>query len=112
MSTYYEHKCGDSLDLAVVLPDTFTDGYFTGYDVACQIRNVGSNGALIAEITCTWVDPATTRTLRLQCLNTKTWPSGPAHFDVQFTKRTDGFVLSSKTSTIFIVDDVTRELVP
>ena len=65
MSTYYEHKCGDSLDLAVVLPDTFTDGYFTEYDVACQIRNVGPNGALIAEITCTWVDPVTTRTLQL-----------------------------------------------
>lgn len=112
MPDTYQHKRGDSFDLLVTIPPQFADGYFAGHTVASQIRQQGADGAMVADLTCTWVDALTTRALRLQCLDTKAWPVGPAQFDVQFTRTADGFVLSSTTAQIFIVQDVTQTVTP
>lgn len=108
MADTYEHKRGDSFDILVTIPARFADGYFVGHTVASQIRQTGAEGAKVADLTCAWVDALTTRALRLQCLDTSAWPVGAAQFDVQFTRTSDGFVLSSTTAPIFIVPDVTR----
>lgn len=109
MAENYTHKRGDSFDILVTIPARFADGYFVGYTVTSQIRQMGADGAKVADLTCTWVDALTTRALRLQCINTSTWPPGPAQFDVQFKRTADNFVLSSTTAQIAILPDVTRE---
>jgi hypothetical protein len=106
--TPYTHKRGDSLDLVVAVPARFADGYFTGYEVASQIR-AQEGGAKVADLTCEWLDAATTRNLRLTCLDTTAWPVLPAEFDVQFKRTSDGFVISTTTQPMYIVKDVTRD---
>lgn len=108
MAEPYTHKQGDSFDILVTIPESFTNGYFVGHTVASQVRQVGGDTAKIADLTATWVDPLTTRSLRLKCLNTTAWPTGPAQFDVEFTRTSDSFVFSSTTAVIFITPDVTR----
>lgn len=112
MSETYEHKRGDSFYLLVTIPPQFANGYFVGHTVASQIRQPGADGAMVAELVCTWVDALTTRALRLQCMDTKAWPVGPAQFDVQFTRTVDDFVFSSTTEQFFIVPDVTQVVTP
>lgn len=102
----YTHKRGDSFDLLVTIPAQFADGYFVGHTVASQIRQ--SDGTKVADLDCAWGDALTTRALRLTCLVTTAWPTGPALFDVQFTRTSDGFVFSSTTAQIIIVPDQTR----
>lgn len=102
------HKRGDSLDLVVTIPARFADGYFDGYTVASQIR-MQEGGAKVADLDCSWLDPATTRSLRLTCIDTSGWPTGTAKFDVRFKRTSDGFVLSTTTGQIFLVEDVTRD---
>lgn len=109
MADTFVHKCGDSFDILVSIPPTFSDGYFVGYTVTSQIRKPSADGAKIADLTCTWVDALTTRALRLQCLNTSAWTSGAAVFDVQFRRTSDGFVMSSTTAQLSLVPDVTQE---
>lgn len=106
--TTYQHKRGDSFDILVTIPPRFADAYFVGYTVTSQIRQT-NGGAKVADLTCTWVDAATTRALRLQCIDTTAWPPGPAQFDVQFKRTSDNFVLSSTTAQILIAPDITRE---
>lgn len=106
MTNTYTHKRGDSFDLLVTIPAQFPDGYFVGHTVASQIRQ--PDGTKVADLDCAWVDALTTRALRLTCLVTTAWPTGPALFDVQFTRTADGFVLSSSTAQIIIVQDQTR----
>jgi hypothetical protein len=107
-NTPYTHKRGDSLDLVVTIPARFADGYFDGFDVASQIRTQ-EGGAKVADLECEWLDPLTTRSLRLKCIDTTSWPTGTAKFDVQFKRASDGFVLSTETAQMFIVEDVTRD---
>lgn len=102
-----EHKRGDSFDYVTTVPDTFPDGYFAGWTVASQVRNP-SSGALIANLEPSWVDPDTTRQLRLLKIDTSTWPVGKAEFDVQFTRTSDGFKASTVTAEFTIVKDVTK----
>lgn len=109
MAETYTHKRGDSFDILVTIPPRFADGYFAGYTVTSQIRKPGADGAKVADLACAWVDALTTRALRLQCIDTAAWPTGPAQFDVQFRRTSDGFVLSSTTAQIAILPDVTRE---
>lgn len=103
----YTHKRGDSFDLLVTIPAQFADGYFVGHTVASQIRQ--PDGTKVADLDCAWVDALTTRALRLTCLVTTAWPTGPAQFDVQFKRTSDNFVLSSTTAQILIAPDITRE---
>lgn len=116
----YEHKRGDTFDRLVDIPTVdgdlgYADGYFVGWTPAAQIRrhqapgpNTAPLGEAIATLTCAWVDPLTTRQLRITSSGpTPDWPLGPAEVDVQFTRDSDGYVLSTATAVIEIVRDVT-----
>lgn len=103
----YTHKRGDSFDLLATIPAAWPDGYFADHTVAAQMRVLGA-GTKIADLTAAWVDPLTTRTLRLTSLNTTAWPLCAAFFDVQFTRTSDGFVTSTTTTQIYILEDATH----
>lgn len=75
---------GATFDLLARIPDTFADGHFVGYTLKSQLRT--PNGALIADLSAYWQDPATTRYLRLRCADTTTWPVGLVQFDICFTE--------------------------
>jgi hypothetical protein len=101
-----QHKAGDSYARLLTIPTEFADGYFVGWTPKSQIRT--PEGALVAECTCTWLDAATTRHLQLVVVNTSAWPVGQTvQTDVQFTRTSDGFVLSTTTATLRVVRDVT-----
>ena len=105
--TTLTHKRGDSFDLLVSIPTRFADGYFAGHEMRSQVRT--ADGVKLADLGCAWLDDATTRTLRLTCLDTANWVVGTAKFDVQFKRTADNFVLSSTTAALYIVEDVTRD---
>lgn len=113
-----EHKRGDTFDYVATIPDTFTDGYFVGWDVTAQVRKAASgplaqlsapvDGELVAQLDVTWTDPATTRELRLLKIDTKDWPLVPLEFDVQFRRVSDGYTLSTATEKLVVIKDVTQ----
>lgn len=43
---------------------------------------------------CSGSDPLTTRTLRLQCIDTRAWKPGRANFDIEL-RRPDGYTISN-----------------
>lgn len=94
------------MDYLAVIPDTFADGYFVGWEVTSQIRTALYYQP-IADLTCTWVDPDLTRSIKVQALDTKTWPVGNAVLDIQFVRTADGYTISTDTVQINIVHDVT-----
>jgi hypothetical protein len=100
------HKRGDTLDLIANIPSKFADGYFIGFATRCQIRT--ETGALISDSQCGWVDPETTRAVRITVADTEQWPTGNAVYDVQFVRSGDSFTISSTTQAISIVKDITR----
>lgn len=101
-----EHKRSDSLDYLAVLPESFPDGYFVGWTITSQIRSARYY-ALIADLSCAWVDPVTTRSINVRFTDTTTWPVGPAVLDVRFIRTSDGTTISTDTVDINIVHDVT-----
>lgn len=107
-STPYTHKRGASFDVLVTIPAQFADGYFADFDVASQARKL--DDTLVASLTCEWVDPVTTRSLRLTCVDTTAWPIGPALIDVRFKRASDGFAIVSTSAQVIVVKDVTREV--
>lgn len=102
-----EHKRGDTFDFTTAIPDTFPDGYFVGWTVAAQVRNAAS-GALISTLDTSWLNAATTRNLRLLKIDTKAWPVGKVEFDVQFTRTSDGYVISTSTEQFNVIKDCTQ----
>lgn len=102
-----EHKRGDSFDYVTTIPDTFPDGHFADWTVAAQVRDM-SKGTLIAQLDVSWLDPVATRQLRLLKIDTRAWPVVPLAFDVQFTRPSDNFVVSSVTETFTVIKDVTQ----
>lgn len=101
----YNHKRGDSLTLLVNLPEQIVDGHFLDWTLASQVRT--PSGTLIANLNAEWVDPLTTRTIKLEKLDTTTWPIGKLEMDIQMTSLT-GFVTSTSTVTINVQKDITR----
>lgn len=101
------HKRGDTLDLLAAIPDIYQDGHFVGWTVTAQVRT-DKYDYLLADITCTWADPALTRILHLTTNDTTGWDIGPAEMDIQFTRDSDGYTVSSSTIYFAIVEDVTR----
>lgn len=104
-----EHKRGDTFDYIAAIPLTKPDGYFAGFTLACQIRNL--RGLVIAEVQAEWIDPVTTRLISLKCDAdvTELWKPGPARMDIQFTRTADNYVQSTTTIDIEVVEDITRE---
>jgi hypothetical protein len=100
------HKRGDSFSRLITLPVSIADGHFVGWDMVSQVRN--STGGLLASLTCEWVDPDLTREIRLTCIDTTSWPLGPASLDVQFTRVSDGWVTSTSTYDFEVTHDVTK----
>jgi hypothetical protein len=99
------HKVGDSFTRLLPIPPAFGDGYFVGWVTRCQVR--GEQGELISEVTCEWLDPLTTRDLKLRVADTTMWNVGRAFIDVQFTRTSDGEVMSTTTAEITLVKDNT-----
>jgi len=102
-----KHKRGDTFDQLFVIPDIFIDGYFAPWTVTAQIRTA-KYGTLISELTCTWVDPLTTRLLKIQDFETNDWFVGSAELDVQFYNPVTTYTLSTDTLSVEIVKDITR----
>ena len=100
------HKQGDSFDYLANIPADFTNGYFVGWTPTAQVRT--TFGRLLSELDVSWVDPVTTRTIRLKKIDTATWPLGNAEFDVQFKRISDGYVLSTSTIALTVSKDVTK----
>lgn len=104
-----EVKKADTFDQIVPISDAFPEGAFTeGVTITAQIRT-GKYNKFIADLNCSWVDPDTTRFLRLLCIDTSTWPVGDAAVDIQFVNDADGYTFSSETLPFLIVRDITSE---
>lgn len=106
-------KTGDSFDQLVNLPSSFADGYFVDWTLSSQIRSA-RYGYLISNLVCEWLDPALTRTVRLTLVDTTSWvPQDPlitnpnAAIDIQLTRNSDSFVVSTATIDVSIIRDVT-----
>ena len=99
------HKVGDSFTRLLEIPTAFGDGYFIDWTAKSQVR--GEQGQLISEVTCEWLDPLTTRNLKLRVADTTAWEVGLAFIDVQFTRTSDGEVMSTTTAEITLVKDNT-----
>jgi hypothetical protein len=106
-----QHKRGDSFDFLASIPPSLVDGYFAGWKVNAQIRTLKYD-KLVDTLECEWVDPAVTRTLRLQKMETESWPVGEAIMDVQFTdpRQVPPYVISTTSQKLDIVRDVTSPL--
>jgi len=100
-----DHKRGDTFAKVLVLPDDIDDGYFVGWDVAGQIRT--PQGRLIADVVVTWLDEPDRKNLQLFVDDTRLWKIGTHELDVQFTRISDGFVVSTSTVPINVFRDVT-----
>lgn len=98
------HKRGDSFNRIFYIPLYIPDGFFGGFEVHSQMRTPG--GELVADMGHQWIGDKY-RFVRLFCADTRDWPITAIHGDVQFTRRGDGFVISSKTQQFNIVRDQT-----
>ena len=107
-TAHITHKRGDTLDLLAPIPDIFADGYFVGWVVTAQIRTA-QYGRLIADLTCTWEDDVTTRILHVKDFDTEDWEIGSAEMDIQFTRTSDDYTMSTQTLKVNIVKDITRQ---
>ena len=107
----HTHKRGDTFAMLLQLPARFPDGMFANWTVTSQLRTV--RGQLIDNITAAWADPVpgTARVISLRCTDTREWPVGQAEFDVQLAAP-DGFVVSTRTVTVYITRDATRHAYP
>ncbi len=96
---------GANLDIAMRMPDGFPDGHLAGWVATSQIRTYAD--VLIATLDVQWVDPLTTRYLRLRHADTSAWPVGPAVFDIRLTSPA-GYRMQSLPHQLSIVRGETR----
>ncbi len=108
MTVTIVHKRGDTFSKALELPAALPDEYFIGWNAAAQVRTV--TGRLVDDLTVDWLDEPTRKTLGLFIADTRAWKIADLNLDVQFTRISDGFVLSTETIVISVLMDVT--LVP
>lgn len=102
-----DHKRGATFDYIWQVPSSFEDGYFAAFTPTCQIRN--SQG-LLAQVTATWIDSATTRTLHLfvPASQTVLWKVAKYQMDVDLTRTSDGYVYTTSTIEVTVVADITQ----
>jgi hypothetical protein len=106
MSLKPGHKVGDTFSRLLAIPPEYGDGFFVGWVVRSQLRNLA--GALVSEATCEWLNPLTTRNLKVRVANTSGWAPGELEIDVRFTRTSDGEVMSTTTARGPVVQDVTQ----
>jgi hypothetical protein len=99
------HKVGDTFTRVLTIPTEFGDGYFVGWVPRSQFRD--GEGTLASEVNCEWLDPLTTRTLKLRVADTTGWVPGTLLIDVQFTRTADGEVMSTTTAKLSVIQDIT-----
>src|SRR5574343_43597 len=99
------HKQGASFSKILKIPSNFEDGYFVDWVVRAQVRK--PDGTLIDELTCEFTDN-TTRYLRIEKINTDSWPLSRVVFDIRMTRNLDNYTLISNTLAIDIVDNITE----
>lgn len=101
------HKRGDTFEYANTIDSSFEDGYFVGWVVKSQIRD--AFGVLYSNAECSWLDPLTTRFLLIKVTDTSSWPASawPLRIDAQFVRPEDGFIISTDTQQITVIQDVT-----
>jgi hypothetical protein len=91
-----DHIRGASFTRLMEIPEAFGDGYFVGWTVSSQVREPG--GKLVGVLVCEWLNPATTRHLKLRQVDTTAWPAGELDCDVKFVRTADGEVIKSTTA--------------
>lgn len=99
------HKRGDSFYCKATLPVSYPTGYFVGWTVSCQVRTPKDD--FISDAVCTWENPTTTRVIEIGVADTSDWPLQDLVFDVQFIRDSDGFKISSSTTFINVISDIT-----
>ena len=104
-TTTFPFTRGASFDLLARIPDRFADGQFAGWQPSSQVRS--NKDELIAELDAEWVDPATTRVLRLRKLDTTAWPLCVASFDICLQSPA-GERLYTTAQALHIIRGVTR----
>jgi hypothetical protein len=107
VSVVLSHKRGDSWQQVVTIPTAIADGFFVGWTPACQVRKLSDN-TLVSGATCVWVNALTTRELTVTVLDTSAWPEEHLEFDIEFTRTSDGFVMSTETARIAVRKDITQ----
>lgn len=91
-----DHIRGASFTRLFPVPGDFGDGYFVGWVVTSQVREPG--GKLVAEAVCEWLDPVTTRNLKVRVADTTAWPAGDLDIDIKFVRTSDGEVIKTTTA--------------
>jgi len=105
------HTRGASFSKVITIPRSIPDGYFVGWVPTSQIRHyvgVQDVGELIEDLSCTWADPLTTRTLFVQAIGTDLWPITRACWDILFTRTADDFKRSTNLTVFGIVEGATQ----
>ena len=101
----FSHKRGDSFVYAAVLPaGKFPDGYFAGYTLAAEARQL--DGTLIAELGPAFVDD-TTQQIVMSVADTTAWPLGKANFDIKLSDG-NGLVVRTRTKQFLIIPEITE----
>lgn len=77
---------GASFNALLKIPTSIPDGFFANWTLRCQVRKAGSelSTGFIGEVSVSWIDPLTTRTIAIKHDATDNWPLGGAEFDVLF----------------------------
>lgn len=106
------HTRGDSFFKVLIfpagaLPTGLPPGYWAGWTVKSQIRRL-RDGELLADCLCAWADPLTTMTLSVEVVDTSEWTVCQAKWDVQWTRISDGVVVSTQLDIIEITADSTQ----
>ena len=98
-------KRGAAFDFTVVIPEEFADGYFAGAVLASQVRT--SMGLKVADLEAAWLDPVTTREIRLYG-DTSAWPLGRLFTDVRITRASDRLAMFTETVRFRLQEPATR----
>ena len=109
----FQHKKGDSFDYTLQMPLRFADGYWDTsiWTPSAKIKTaagatVASDGSADTDIVLTW--DAAFRNLNLFVKDTTGWAVIDANvFDVQFTRISDSYVVSTATKQFDVISDVT-----
>jgi len=102
-------KRGQTFAFVMMIPTTVADGVLATWTPKAQLRRHKNNtrDGLIANISCSWADPLTSRFVFISHNLTKDWPIGLADLDIQF-QSSNGFIIQSTTTQLNIIPGVTQ----